>query len=113
MKLLFDQNLSYRLVQRLADVYPDCQHVRHVGLKEAADSQVWDFAKSNGFVIVSKDSDFYHRSLVLGYTPKVIWLKLGNCTTQAVEHVLRVQADTVAQFEADGTATFLILSIVA
>ena len=109
MRLLFDQNLSHRLVWSLADVYPDCQHVRGVGLREAPDTQVWNYARSNGYTIVSKDSDFYQRSLVLGFPPKVIWVRLGNCTTAAIEQLLREHVEFVEQFEADGTATFLVL----
>ncbi len=109
MKLLFDQNLSHRLVQTLADVYPDCQHVRNVGLKEASDTRVWSYARSNGFTIVSKDSDFYQRSLVLGFPPKVIWIRLGNCSTRAVEQLLRTHVADIQQFETDAAATFLAL----
>jgi predicted nuclease of predicted toxin-antitoxin system len=109
VKLLFDQNLSHRLVRALADVYADCEHVRNVGLKEAPDTEVWNYAKTNGFMIVSKDSDFHQRSLLLGYPPKVIWVRLGNCSTSAVERVLREHLSDVQQFEADPPATFLIL----
>lgn len=109
MRLLFDQNLSHRLVSILADVYPECQHVRNVDLKEAPDTQVWNYARSNGYMIVSKDADFYQRSLVLGFPPKIIWVRLGNCSTNAVEQLLRTYVADVEQFEADATATFLIL----
>lgn len=111
MKLLFDQNLSHRLVQLLSDAYFDCQHVRNVGLKEAPDSQVWDFARDNGYTIVSKDSDFHQRSLLYGFPPKIVWVKLGNCSTQAVEQLLRAHRTEVERFHADTTATFLILSL--
>jgi predicted nuclease of predicted toxin-antitoxin system len=110
MKLLFDQNLSHRLVETLADVYPDCQHVRNVGLKTSPDTQVWNFARNNGYSIVSKDSDFHQRSLLLGFPPKVIWLKSENCSTRAVEQLLRVHRQDVETFDADATVTFLILS---
>lgn len=110
MKLLFDQNLSHRLVGALTDIYPDCQHVRNFGLKASPDTQVWNFARNNGFSIVSKDADFHQRSLLLGFPPKVIWLKLGNCSTLAVEQLLRAHLEDVKEFEADETATFLILS---
>lgn len=109
MRLLFDQNLSHRLVQALADVYPDCQHVRNVDLKEASDTQVWNYARNNGYTIVSKDSDFHQRSLVLSFPPKVIWVRLGNCSTKAVEQLLRTHVADVERFEADATATFLVL----
>jgi predicted nuclease of predicted toxin-antitoxin system len=109
MKLLFDQNLSHRLVRLLADAYPDCEHVRNIGLKEAADTVVWEYARKNGYLIVSKDSDFYQRSLLLGSPPKIVWVRLGNCSTQAVVQTLRSRAEEVRRFEEDPTATFLIL----
>ena len=52
MKLLFDQNLSHRLVKSFATEFPGSAHVRHVGLEKAPDGPVWDYAKQNGFVIV-------------------------------------------------------------
>lgn len=110
MNLLFDQNLSHRLVRLLADVYPDCQHVRNIGLKEAPDTQVWEFARTNNYTIVSKDSDFHQRSLLYGFPPKVVWVKLGNCSTKAVEQILRLHLTETKQFHDDETTTFLILS---
>lgn len=85
MKLLFDQNLSHKLVRRLADLFPNSTHVREVGLKEAEDPVVWEYAKQQESVIVSKDADFHQRSFVLGFPPKVMWVRLGNCTTAEVE----------------------------
>lgn len=72
MKLLFDQNLSHRLVGQLAVEYPGSSHVRDAGLATAPDPAVWAFAASNGFVIVSKDTDFQQRALLLGHPPKVV-----------------------------------------
>ena len=109
MKLLFDQNLSHKLTVHLADVYPGSTHVRNVGLKTADDPVVWDYAKQNGFTVVSKDADFHQRSLVLGYPPKVIWIRLGNCSTREVEGLLRDYAVEVVAFSDDKTA-FLSLS---
>ncbi len=65
MKLLFDQNLSYRLVQSLQEEYPDSSHVREVGLQEASDAVVWQYAAQQGFAIVTKDADFHQRSFTL------------------------------------------------
>ncbi len=109
MKLLFDQNLSHRLVWALGDIYPDCQHVRNVGLKEASDTQVWEYARNNGYAIVSKNSDFYQRSLTLGFPPKVIWVRLGNCTTADIERLLRRNEKIIKEFESNNVATFLVL----
>ncbi len=71
MKLLFDQNLSWRLPAKLSDLYPDSQHIREVGKKESQDVDVWNYAKANGFLIVSKDLDFQQRSLLFGIRRKL------------------------------------------
>ena len=110
MKLLFDQNLSHKLVSRLGDAYPDSVHVRDVGLGEAPDDAVWEYAKNNDLVIVSKDSDFHQRSLVVGHPPKAVWLRIGNTTTAAVEQLLRSRSLEIADFLADEEASFLALS---
>ena len=70
MKLLFDHNLSYNLLRRLADLFPDSEHVRNVNLHEADDHQVWEYARTNGFAIVSKDEDFHQLSFLYGALPK-------------------------------------------
>ncbi len=110
MRLLLDQNLSHRLKGPLAAAYPDLAHVRDFALERADDIAVWNFAKDNGLAIVSKDSDFHQRSLVFGHPPKVIWLRLGNCSTTDIEHVLRQQEPVVASFFEDATASLLTLS---
>ncbi len=89
MKLLFDENLSPRLVESLGDIYPESQHVHGVGLGNSEDSAVWEYAKQYGFAIVSKDSDFAERSVLEADSPKIIWIRLGNCSTGDVEAVLR------------------------
>ncbi len=109
MKLLFDQNLSPKLVDRFSDLFPDSQHVRDVELAEAADREVWDFAESNGFAIVSKDSDFVQLSLLEGAPPKVIRLQIGNCTTDRVESVIRTGFDAIAAFGQSAEASLLVL----
>ena len=110
MKLLFDQNLSYKLSRRLTDLFPDSTHVREVSLQEADDLVVWESAKQQGFMIVSKDSDFHQRSFVFGFPPKVIWIQLGNCTTTEVERVIRKDFDAIKAFYEDSEAAFLVLS---
>jgi predicted nuclease of predicted toxin-antitoxin system len=90
MKLLFDQNLSPKLPARVADIFPGSDHVLPLGLDTAPDQQVWDFARANDFVIVSKDADYPNLVALRGHPPKVVWLQLGNCTTQQVEDALRV-----------------------
>jgi predicted nuclease of predicted toxin-antitoxin system len=110
VKLLFDENLSPVLPAALANCYHGSQHVRDVGLRASPDADVWAYAALNELVIVTKDSDFRQRSFLLGYPPKVIWIALGNCSTRAVEALLRRRLAEVTEFLADNVKAFLVLS---
>jgi len=110
VKLLLDQNLSHRLVFAVADIFPDSNHVRNVGLGRADDDAVWQHAKAQGFAIVSKDSDFHQLSFVRGHPPKVVWVRRGNCTTDEIEWLLRQHKADLLVFEQDPDASFLVLS---
>ncbi|PZC48895.1 MAG: putative nuclease, contains PIN domain, potential toxin-antitoxin system component [Chloroflexi bacterium] len=109
MKLLFDQNLSPRLVHSLSDLYPGSSHVREVGLASAVDSQAWEYAKGDGFVIVSKDSDFRQLSFATSQPPKVVWIGRGNCSTADIEAILRSRHLDLLPFEKDQESSFLAL----
>ena len=110
MRLLFDQNLSHRLVALLALEYPGSEHVRDAGLNAADDQTIWQYAAQHGSAIVSKDSDFQQRALLYGYPPKVVWVRLGNCTTTAVVALLRARQADILAFQADAPGSFLALS---
>jgi predicted nuclease of predicted toxin-antitoxin system len=110
MKLLFDQNASPKLVQLLADLFPDSLHVQSAGLDCAEDEQIWEFARQNGFAIVSKDADYHDLSILRGTPPKVIWLQLGNCTTAEVESTFRNAFQEFEAFEKDASVGTLVLS---
>jgi predicted nuclease of predicted toxin-antitoxin system len=109
VKLLFDQNLSYRLVAVLGDVYPGSLHVRQVGLEQGSDLEVWEYARDHGLVIVSKDSDFHQLSFLYGPPPKAVWLRLGNCTTAEIEQVLRQRQGEVDTFAEAAEEAFLVI----
>jgi predicted nuclease of predicted toxin-antitoxin system len=109
VKLLFDENLSPRLPQLLADIFPNSIHVRDIGMKAANDSTIWDHAKNRDFIIVSKDADMHDLSLALGLPPKVIWIRLGNCSTRQVEGLLRADLDVVKRFVIDDDVSLLVL----
>jgi len=110
MKLLFDENLSPKLPSRLSDLFPGSLHVRDVGMKATIDPIVWDYAKDNSFMIVSKDSDMHDLSLIFGSPPKVIWLRLGNCSTLQVESFLRREFKAIKLFYEDKSLSLLALS---
>jgi len=110
MKLLFDQNLSHRLAGNLATEFPGSIHVRDVGMSRSPDPDVWAFAATNGFVIVSKDTDFQQRALLYGHPPKVIWIRLGNCSMADVATLIRSRLADITAFEIDPDASFLVMS---
>ena len=88
VKLLLDENLSPRLVQRLEPVYPGSTHVDHVGLRGKTDAEIWEFAGGENYTIVSKDNDFRQLSVLYGPPPKVVWLSVGNVGTDAIAELL-------------------------
>jgi predicted nuclease of predicted toxin-antitoxin system len=110
MKLLFDENLSPRLGALLAAQYPGSLHVRDCGLKGAPDQQIWDYARLNDFILVSKDSDFYQRSLFYGSPPKFVWLRLGNCTRDDLINLLTLHASEVQALAIDPSESVLVLA---
>ena len=105
MKLLLDQNLSKRLVPELDGSFPGSRHVLSLGMATSADSDLWAFAKAEGYAIVTKDSDFVELSALFGPPPKVVWLNLGNVPNTVVRDKLLTHVETIAAFlgsEADG-----------
>ena len=89
MKLLLDQNLSPSLIPRLQDLFPDSAHVQEAHLDRAPDNIVWEFARDEGFAIVTQDSDFADRALLYGYPPKIIWLRFGNMRRKKLEEKIK------------------------
>jgi len=97
LKLLFDQNLSRKLVPRLADIFPDASHVQFHRLDEETDTAIWDFAKLNSFCIVTQDADFAEKSRLYGSPPKVVWLRCGNVPTTDVENLIRSGQEAIQE----------------
>ncbi|WP_413176257.1 DUF5615 family PIN-like protein [Anabaena azotica] len=110
MKLLLDENLSDRIVDKILDLYPDSQHVKTLGLINTDDAIIWEFAKINSFVIISKDSDFHQRSLLYGHPPKFIYLRIGNSPTSKIVQILRDNLATITQFDSSDTESILVLT---
>jgi predicted nuclease of predicted toxin-antitoxin system len=110
VKLLYDENLSSALVAQLGNVYPGSAHVHDIGLGSADDSSVWRRAKDEGYCIVSKDSDYHDLSVLHGHPPKVIWLRLGNCSTATIFDCLRNRRTAIEEFGADEGESVLLIS---
>ena len=101
MKLLLDQNISFRIVSKIQDIYPGSKQVRELGLENSKDFVIWSFAKDNAYCIVTFDGDFYDLGLIKGSSPKVIWLRIGNTSTQNIEKVLRDNLELIKTFLSD------------
>ena len=109
MKLLLDVNLSPKIAHRLQDLFPGSTHVHECGLGAADDETIWRYAQENGYVIVSKDSDFRNRALLRGAPPKVVWLRAGNRSNQEIEVTLRSMSGPLAEFEGSPEAILTIV----
>ena len=109
MKLLLDENLSRKLVGKLAELYPGSAHVAELDLLATSDRDIWEFAKREGFMIVTTDSDFYDLATTIGPPPKIVWLRRWTHPTRDAENVLRREAIRVAEFAEEPDLGVLIL----
>lgn len=98
MKLLLDQNISFRLIKLISEHYPQAKQIKEVGLENCTDSEIWEYAKTNEYVIVTFDSDFYDLSVMKGIPPKVIWLRIGNTSTNSLAKVLVENREIIDNF---------------
>ncbi len=110
MKLLFDENISHRLPGMISMSFPGSAHVRDSALRGAGDEEIWRYARENDFTVVSKDSDFYQRVIILGSPPKLVWLRVGNCTTAIIRDLLMDREADVRAFGAASSDDILILT---
>jgi predicted nuclease of predicted toxin-antitoxin system len=101
VKLLFDQNISFRIVKIIDGHFPGSSQVRELGLEGTKDIEIWLYAKSNGFIVVTFDSDFADYSNLYGQPPKVIWLRTGNTTTLNIANLLIQKEDEIVTFLED------------
>ena len=111
VKLLLDENLSYRLAAQLEPTFPGTRHVDSVGLHAQADAKIWAFARDHGFTIVSKDDDFRQLSFLHGPPPKVVWLAAGNAPTDAILRALNDRRSSIEAFVRNDEESLLILEL--
>lgn len=98
MKLLFNQNISFRIVDKILDIFPDSKQVTQIGLMNRTDLEIWKYAKDNNFTIVTFDADFYDLSIIRGTPPKIIWLRMGNTKTENIIEVLHKNYELLKYF---------------
>lgn len=110
MRLLFDENLSRKLIVQLRDLFPDARHVAGEGLLQSSDRTIWEHAKAGGFSIVTADRDYQVLATTLGPPPKVIWLRGCDYPTDVAQHLLRREAIRIAEFLQDPDRAVLVLT---
>lgn len=98
MKLLFDQNISFRIIKRIESDFPEANQVRALGLENKSDREIWQYAKANAFAIVTFDADFYDMTVLHGHPPKIIWIRTGNTTTLFLAELLSRNKGVIAKF---------------
>lgn len=111
MRLLFDENISVKLVKLLVKQFPNSSHIDLLNMQGKSDTVIWDYAKENNYIIVSKDNDFRQRAFVIGAPPKVIWLNIGNGSTKDINHLIRKNIDKINFFDEEENSSLLVLSI--
>jgi len=109
VKLLLDENLSDRIVPKIVELYPNSAHVKTLGLTNTDDSIIWDYARENDYVIISKDSDFHQRSILYGHPPKFIYLRIGNSPTSKIVRILRDNFFVINKFGNSDLESILVL----
>jgi predicted nuclease of predicted toxin-antitoxin system len=110
MKLLFDEHLPRSMVHRIADLWPGSSHVLTHSLGSTSDAMIRAFAAEHGYMIVTKDNDFYVSSIMHGAPPKIVWLRVGNCSVHDLEQLLRANASEILDFNINPVEAILILA---
>ena len=107
MKLLFDNNISYKICKKITDIFPESKQLSDLRLSASKDIEIWEFAKNSNYSIVTFDADFIDLSLLKGFPPKIIWLKTGNTSTENIAIKLREYFITINHFFENDELSFL------
>jgi len=113
MKLLLDENLSLKLVKFLQTDFPESNHIAFLDMQGSTDTQIWEFAKEEHYIIVSKDNDFRQRSFLVGFPPKVIWLSIGNSGINKIQKLLLDNFTAIEKFARNPSEGLLVLDLTA
>jgi len=101
MKFLFDQNISHRILRLVSKQFAGYTTAKKEGLINAKDKDIWEFAKTNNYVIITQDSDFNDLNSLYGFPPKVIWIRTGNLNTRKIADILLNHTDEIKRFVKD------------
>jgi len=98
MKLIFDENISHRILKKLSIEYENSIHCKSINIAPKTDQTIWEYSKSNDFTIVTFDEDFYEWMMLKGFPPKIIWLRTGNTTTSIIAELLNKKSSEIKEF---------------
>ncbi|NOQ36056.1 MAG: hypothetical protein GQ569_09195 [Methylococcaceae bacterium] len=96
--MLFDNNLSHKLVARLIDIFPDSSHVMFEDMDESEDDEIWSFSMEQNFTIITKDADYNEMNFLYGFPPKIVWVRVGNCKLADMERIIRRNSIAINEF---------------
>lgn len=107
MRLLFDQNISFKIIKKISEYFPQAKQIRSTGLENSSDLQIWEYSKTNNYCIVTFDSDFIDLTNLKGFPPKIIWLRIGNTTTENIALTLIKNKNRIEEFISNPELAFL------
>ncbi|HMT29513.1 MAG TPA: DUF5615 family PIN-like protein [Bacteroidia bacterium] len=110
MKLLFDQNISFRILKKIENLFPNSEHTKRLNLDKSSDLEIWHYARKNDFCIVTFDSDFIDLSLVKGFPPKIVWLRSRNNSTNFIAEIIKSNHANIEEFLMSTEFAFLELT---
>lgn len=112
MKLLFDQNISFRIISKIETNFPEAKQVRQLGIENYTDIEIWEFAKKHQYTIVTFDADFFDLSNFKGHPPKIIWFRFGNTKTDFLAEIINSRKQVIENFiQTDSYAEIACLEI--
>lgn len=107
MSFLLDQNISFKVCSLISGVFSNVKHVKQLGLVNASDQDIWLYAKSNCYTIITFDSDFIDFAIMKGFPPKIIWLRFGNSSNLKIANKLISHRENIAAFISNSEIAFL------
>jgi predicted nuclease of predicted toxin-antitoxin system len=101
VKILLDQNISFRVTHLLISSFIHVKQVKELGLVDASDLEIWEYASKNGYTIITFDSDFIDLANLKGSPPKIIWLRFGNSSNLKIANKLLHNLEIISEFISD------------
>lgn len=101
MKLLLDENISFRVLRSIESIFPGSIHVSANGSKPREDQEIFEYARLNGFTILTFDEDYYDIQLLRGHPPKIVWLRFGNSNNLGIVNKLIINQSRIISFLSD------------